>query len=261
MENLTLSTKECLLAAAKAGARQFFGLTNPFFGMEREAVQQEIGALQLSLEKRGYAEVGFDDVFTLKPEVAELIGLCTDCDSYLLAQLAPTGARKRQLLIYAGEKGTALARVQDDEVALSRLAEERVLQTLLEELHPTAAGSAEPCTARIRQGDLAEVRELAVDDPAAAVTRLTEQGCPQPVADLLVRGLRKETARYIFFRTDLRRRTLTQMMALQSEDGAVCMTLEDMEEDLWNAAYLPGGISEEELKDLCPVKGGAHEVL
>lgn len=261
MEKITLSTKECLLAAAKSGAKKFFGLSNPFFGMTGEAVRQEIGELHLSMGKKGYAEVGFDDVFTLRPEVAELIGLCTNCDSYLLTQFIIPGEQKKQLVIYAGKDGFAHAHICGDNVTLDRLEEEMILQVLLNEIRPAATGSGESYGTQMRQSDLARLQSLAIDDPATATNQLTGQGCPHLIAALLVQGFRKEAMRCSFFHTDLQKRTLTQMIALQSEDGAVCMTLEDADEDLWNARYFPGGITAEVLEVLCPQKGADHEVL
>ena len=37
--------------------------------------------------------------------------------------------------------------------------------------------------------------------------------------------------------------------------------LEDLDEDLWKAEFLPGGITEESLKDLCALEGAGHEML
>lgn len=260
MAEITLSTKECLVAAAKAGARNFFGLPNPFWGMSAEAIQQEISELQLSMEKKGCAEVGFDDVFVLKQELAELIGLCTSCDSYLLTQFLLPGEPEKQLVLYAGQGGFAHAHIRGSNVTLGRLEEDALSQTLLAEISLPAAGSAPESQAQIRQSDLAGVQSLAIDDTGAAAQQLMEQGCPEAMAQVLVQSFRHEAARCVFFCTDLQKRTLTQMIAFQSTDGAVYMTLEDAEEDLWKAKYLPEGITAEVLDTLCPRKGAGDEV-
>lgn len=260
MAEITLSTKECLAAAAKAGARNFFGLPNPFWGMSAEAIQREIGELQLSMEKKGCAEVGFDDVFVLKPETAELIGLCTNCDSYLLAQFLLPEEPEKQLVLYAGQGGFAHAHIRGSDVTLGRLEEDALLPTLLEEIGPPAAGDAPESQTQIRQSDLAGAKDLAIDDAGAAARQLMEQGCPEAMAQVLVQSFRHEAARCVFFRTDLQKRRLTQMLAFQSGDGAVCMTLEDAQEDLWNAQYLPQGLTADVLAALCPRKGAGDEV-
>lgn len=260
MEEMTLSTKECLLAAAKTGAKKFFGLPDAFLGMTAAEIRQEREELQLSMEKRGYAEVGFDNAFVLKPAAAELIGLCTGCDSYLLAQYIVPGNRKRQLVLYAGQDGFACARLCGDDVTLGRAEESVLPQMLLEEVRPTASGSAPPVSARVKQEDLARVQHLAMDDPASAAEGLTGRGCPAQIAAVLVQGFRMEAGRFAFFRTDLQKRTLRQMIVLQSGDGAVCMTLADEDEDLWDAQYLPDGVTAEVLEPLCPRKGEGHEV-
>ncbi len=260
MAEITLSTKECLLAAAKLGAKKFFGLSDPFFGMPIEEVRREIGELQLSMEKKGYADVGFDDVFALKPAVAELMTLCTGCDSYLLGQLMAPGEKERQVVIYAGKAGFARACVRGETVTLARVEEGAISQTLLDEMRPSASGSNAPVSTQVKQSDLAQVQSLAIDDPGAAEAQLAGQGCPAPISEILVQGFRKETGRYAFFHTDLQARTLTQMIALQGGSGAVCMTLENADEDLWTAQYLPGGITAEVLEPICPWKGDGHEV-
>ena len=261
MEEMTLSTKECLLAAARLGASKFFGLPDPFYGMTVDEIRRESGELQLSLEKKGYAEVGFDDTFALKPEAASLVGTCANCQSYLMVQLLAPGEKERQLLIYAGEEGLVAADVRGHEVTLRRIGEEAVAGRVLSEIRPAASGSGAKSAARVRQADLAEAQSLAIDEPSKAAELLDSWDCPAEISALLIQGFRREAGRYVFFRTDLRERTLTEMIAVQGADGAVCMRLEDMDEDLWNAEFLPSGITAETLGELCALKGAAHEVL
>lgn len=104
MEEMTLSTKEFLLAAANLGAKNFFGISDPFYGMTVEEIQSECQNLQCSLEKKGYATVDFEGSFELTPEAASLISSCIKCRSYLLVQLGEAGKSTRQFLAYAGRE-------------------------------------------------------------------------------------------------------------------------------------------------------------
>lgn len=260
MEEMTLSTKECMLAAARLGARNFFGIPDPFFGMTADEVRQEAATLQLSLEKRGYAEAGFDDAFVLKPDVDALIRLCTGCNSYLLAQMLIPGEKEHCLVLYAGESGYACARVRGDTVVLSRMEEADMAGILLPEIRPVAEGTQETGSITVKQSTLAEVQSMAIDAPEEAIAQLTAQAYPPTVAALLVQGFRNESGCFAFFLADLQKRTLTQMIALQSVDGAVSMTLEDADEGLWRVEYLPGGITEKTLRLLYPRKGVEYEV-
>lgn len=261
MDEITLSTKECLFAAAMLGASKFFGLPDPFYGMTVDEIRRESSELQLSLEKKGYAEVGFDDTFALKPEAAGLVGVCANCQSYLLVQLLAPEEKERQLLIYAGETGLVAADVRGPEVTLRRIGEDAVAGKVLAEIRPAASGSGAKSTALVKQADLAEAQSLAIDSPSKAAELLDGRGCPTEIAALLIQGFRREAGRYVFFRADIQERTLTEMIAVQGTDGAVCMRLEDVDEDLWNAEFLPGGMTAEILGELCALKGAGHEVL
>lgn len=261
MAEMTLSTKEFLFAAANLGAKNFFGISDPFYGMTAEEIRSECEKIQLSLEKKGYAEVGFEGDFALKSEAVSLITTCIKCRSYLLVQLGEAGKSTRQFLAYAGESGLVGADVQGQEVSLRRMDKESVVPSVLEKIQPPASGSGETCSAVVKQADLAQVQSLAVDEPERAVGQFLDKGCPRELAAVLVQGFRKEAGRYLLFHTDVCERSLTEMMVIQSTAGAVCMTLEDLDEDLWKAEFLPGGITEESLKDLCALEGAGHEML
>lgn len=261
MEEMTLSTKEFLLAAASLGAKNFFGISDPFYGMTAEEIQSECQNLQCSLEKKGYATVDFEGSFELMPEAASLISSCIKCRSYLLVQLGEVGKVTHQFLAYASESGLVGADVQGQDISLRRMDKESVVPSVLEKIQPPASGSGERSRAVVKQADLAQVQSLAVDEPEKAVEQLLDKGCPRELASVLVQGFRKEAGRYLLFRTDVCARALTEMVVIQSAAGAVCMTLEDLDEDLWQAEFLPGGITEEALKDLCTLEGAGHEML
>lgn len=261
MGELTLTARELLFAGAQLGAKKFFGLPDPFYGMTADEIRREIGQLQQSLEKKGYAEMGFDDAFRLTVEAAAMVEVCAKCQNYLLVRLTPPGGTSWQLLFYAGEAGLVQMDARNEVLKLNWIEEEAVAESILKELLPADSGSGETATAVVKQEDLAKAQALAIDDPGKAEELLAGLGCPRPMAKLMVQGFRHEAGYYVFCKSDFQTRTLDEMILLQNESGAVCLTLEDLNENQWNAEYLPGGVSAETLHELCALKGVAHEML
>lgn len=261
MGELTLTARELLFAGAQLGAKKFFGLPDPFYGMTADEIRQEIGRMQQSLEKKGYAEMGFDDAFQLTGEVSAMVEVCAKCQRYLLVRLTPPGEAARQLLVYAGPAGLVQVDARGEELKLNWIDEEAVAESVLKELLPAASGSGEAASATVKQEDLAQAQVLAIDEPEKALELLAGLGCPAPAAKLLVQGFRHEAGCYVLCKSDFQTRTLDEMILLQDESGAVCLTLEDVNENQWKAEYLPGGASAETLRELCALKGAAHEVL
>lgn len=261
MGELTLTAQELLFAGAQLGAKTFFGLPDPFYGMTLEEIRQEIGQMQVSLEKKGYAEMGFDDAFTLKPEVSAMVEACAKCLCYLLVRLTPPGKKAWQLLIYAGEAGLVEVDAKGEELKLNWIDQKTVSNKILAEIRPVADNGSEVSTVVVKQAELAQAQSLAIDEPGKALELLESQGCPSETATLLVQGFRHEAGRYVFCKSDFQTRTLDEMILLQSEGGAVCLTLENVDEDLWKAEFLPCGANEETLRGMCALKGATDEML
>ena len=260
MEELRLTAQELLFAGAQLGAKVFYGLPDPFYGMTLEKIRREMTKMQLSLAQKGCAELGFDDAFSLKEEVRELVEVCAKCQSYLMVRLTPPGEKTRQLLFYAGEKGVVEIQEQGGELTLRWAGPDEVATRVLA-LLPPAAGGGEAFSVSVTQGELAEIQALAIDAPQKALEQLVGRGCPTPMASLLVQGLRREVTRCVLCRSDFRAHAMDEMLLLQGKDGAVCLTLEDAAEERWKADFLPGGATEETLQEQCELKGAADEVL
>lgn len=75
-----MTPKELLVLASKLGAITFYGLQDPFRGMNRAEIKTSIPQLQQQAERRGLAVMGFEQDFTVAPEAAELITICTKCE-------------------------------------------------------------------------------------------------------------------------------------------------------------------------------------
>jgi len=67
-------------------AVEFLGVSDAFFGMSELEMQQELLAIQSSLEQKGYAETDFDGNFTLTNEIRNAINICANCDTFIVVE-------------------------------------------------------------------------------------------------------------------------------------------------------------------------------
>lgn len=255
-----MSARELLFAGAQLGADRFFGIPDPFYGMTEEQILSEIPKLQSSLEKRGLAQMRFDDSFTLTEEAKALVAPCALCRRYLLHVRTFPDGEQQAVLMYTDGDAVVEAECREQEVTLRALGPDDAIPRVLARMCPGCGGADQPA-AHLRRADLATVQAKAIDEPAAARQELETQGCPAASAALLVEGFRHETEFHQLICADLDRRTLDHAMSIQGEQGTLWMTLEDPDEELWLAEYLPAGVDAGRLAALCGKEGADDEVL
>lgn len=255
-----MSARELLFAGAQLGANRFFGIPDPFYGMTEEQILSEIPKLQSSLEKRGLAQMGFDDSFALTEEAKALVAPCARCRRYLLHSRTLPENGQQIVLVYTDGSAVVEAECSGQEVILRALGPDDAIPRVLARMRPGSGGADQPA-AHLRRADLVTVRGDAIDEPAAARQKLETLGCPAASAALLVEGFRHEAEFHQLIHADLDRRTLNHAMSIQGEQGALWLTLEDPDEELWLVEYLPGGVDAGRLAVLCRRKGAGDEVL
>ncbi|MDR0273229.1 MAG: hypothetical protein LBI27_07935, partial [Clostridiales bacterium] len=101
MPEIILTPRELLFISAQLEAVEFLGVSDAFFGMEDGEIQRELLALQSSLEKKGYAEIGVDGEFTLHDSVRETVHICAHCDTYIIADKNKMDKPRLRELYYA----------------------------------------------------------------------------------------------------------------------------------------------------------------
>lgn len=81
-----MTARELMYVAAQAGAKEFYGLKDPFKGVSEADVQDVLTEVQTGLDRKGYAQMDFQGAFVIQEEMAELVKTCAFCDAYLCVQ-------------------------------------------------------------------------------------------------------------------------------------------------------------------------------
>jgi len=222
MEVLQLTARELLFAASELGAETFFGLPDPFFGMDENDIAQEIVELQLTLEKKGYASLGFDRTFKLLPKTTKLIEVCANCERYIVADfVAPDGEYKNLLFYFLGDKAVSVLPSGSELMLKTIEPPDAITQIWAQIFWPQ--GEKTGVSFKLSFESIKRAQQGADDI-------LKKEGCPQPLADILISGFKQTTHFYSISMTDLAAGRFENITCICTEhDGVVLIPLDDIE--------------------------------
>lgn len=100
MSKIELNAREILYLSALAGATEFIGIPDGFYGMDELEIKQEILKIQSELERRGYAQADFDGNFSPTADVMQVIQICAMCDKYISVDKISAINNPTKLLFY-----------------------------------------------------------------------------------------------------------------------------------------------------------------
>ena len=239
MEVLELTARELLFAASRLGAQTFFGLPDPFFGMDEADIAGELVELQLSLEKKGYASMGFDDVFKLSSKAEELIAVCANCERYIVADLGSPDGVYKNLLFYALEDKAVAVYPKDGDLTLRTVEPSGVAGLIWEEMFwPEVKGATPAAAHRLSFACIVEAQNRAGNDPVSASNLLKEEGCPAQLAEILLCGLRRKAYFYSISMADLKGSRFEHLICVCTKANGVLLTASDA--DCWDIRSIDG---------------------
>ena len=199
MGKITLSSCEILYLSTIAGATEFMGIPDGFYGMDELEIKQEILKIHADLEKRRYAQTDFDGNFEASAEVMQLIEICALCEKYISVDKTSAASGATKLLFYFYNNNI----VKIDEVAgkfeltLAQPADigKSILENIswLEHIKENADGKVV-----IPQSLLEQVKDTANSEfsEKAGEDALNKVGCTNGQAKIIYSGL-VGTANYI----------------------------------------------------------------
>ena len=199
MSKIVMNSREILYLSALAGATEFMGIPDGFYGMDELEIKQEISKIQTELENKGYAQSDFDGNFDVNDEIKQIIQTCAMCDKYIsVERLSAGGGTVRLLFYFEGERIVKIEEVSDGfDLTLAKAAEIR--SSILERIDWTAhseiiAGNK----VVIPQSLLAEVKDSAENEFSgkAGESELSKAGCTNAQAQVIYSGL-SGTSNYI----------------------------------------------------------------
>lgn len=192
MNKIELNSREMLYLSALAGATEFIGIGDGFYGMDELEIKQEILRIQSDLEGKGYAQADFDGNFNPKTEVMEVIRACALCERYISVDKISSTSNSARLLFYFYDNRIVKVKAISDIFELTAVNPWDINSYILEHINWIGQGEkfAGP-KVLIPQSLLVEIKGLIENDFSAEIGRkqLYEAGCNDVQAQIIYSGL------------------------------------------------------------------------
>ena len=239
MDSITLSPKELIVLSSMIGAKNFYGIQNPFRGMTKNEIQAEIPDIQLQLEKRGLVSLGFDDSFTMTPLCEAFLPVCALCERYLTIESIASGKIQPSIRIYFRGGEIVLLLYSDEGCELRKMTCDEAVKYLLTSTYSHCTDVTEDCSIfSISQSDLGKIRNIS---PKDALNFLIKADCPASVAEALILGLHQKCEYCSLIAVDLSNNLLNILMCIITAEGCLRLTPTEMhgsKEDIWEISWI-----------------------
>jgi len=223
---IELNIREILYLSALAGAAEFMGIPDGFYGMDELEIQQEIMKIQSDLEKQGYAQTDFDGNFKPDTEVMKVIRVCALCEKYIFVDNISAGSNPVKLLFYFCGGEIIKVKEMSDKYELSPADPEDINHSILEHLNwvSQAEGTAGDRVI-IPQNLLAQVKASTENEFSgeASLEELYKAGCSNTLAKIIYSGLSGASNYYSVIIVDFNseENDVLSIMAVNSKNGSL----------------------------------------
>ena len=253
MCDLKLTAKELLFAASCLGAQTFFGLPDPFWGMDETDIALELTELQLSLEKKGYASVGFDDAFKLSLDAKELVSVCANCEQYIMADLTSPGSLSKSPLFHVCDGKAVRISEEKGSLTLRSIKPSEIAGLIWKEMScPEDDSISSTQTYILPYQCIAKAQELAESAPNRAVSLLVNEGCPEQLARILLEGFSRKAHFCSVSVTDLIERRFEYFICVRNASGSILLTpIPSAADDCWELRSVSSSELRKQLDSLC----------
>lgn len=225
MERISMTPKELLVLASKLGAITFYGLQDPFRGMNRAEIKASIPQLQQQAERRGLAVMGFEQDFAVAPEAAELITICTKCERYMTIDVMVDGTRQPREVMYRYEGSSVLLQERTEEVVLQKVDANALQDRIYEQCFSKYVEfSPQDQDVRLPPMTLTKLRAL---DNSDGVEQLKGYGCTEGLAESIMQGLHGQCPYISLICVDVQNSSCISLLSILSNSGIVRLWLEN----------------------------------
>jgi len=234
MNEIKMNEKELVYIASLLGAKEFFGLRDPFFGMDQSEIAAAISEMQVALDLNGLLEADFLGGVQVSQKARALIEPCAFCDAYALGEYQEQGVAKRFTVYFRGET-TVLLTTEANSAVLSFCTAADICRMLAQALEGTCPPSAdvsnnEQC--RFSYVIVEQARMMALrGDVGSARDKMLTSGLSPSIADAFLSSFIDGSTRSAFVVTNFKENKVDSILCISKLDKLICITRDRSRDD------------------------------
>ena len=236
MRKIQLSQKELLYSAVRTGAKDFIGVTDSSFRVNKKQFMLVSLLAQSSLVEKGYAEFDTDDNFVLSSEIKKAIDICANCETCIIVEERSKGKKPTRQLYY--DKDSLIIKLQqhDENITLIPIdTHETLVKDVLVGIKWEVPVPQFTSTMSLHNEILSKAKAcFSSADKANGVQVLIESGCPDTLANAIAEGLSGDAASLavVAISLDKDKSTLRSVIFTDTKSGIIQLLSDSTDDEV-----------------------------
>lgn len=220
--SIKMNSRELLYAASLVGADYFWGITDGFYGMNEAEIRHEIHTVQNTLFEKGYADLDFNDQFSLKEPVKNLVEHCVSCEKYVEIKKTIFKESTSSRMYYWKKEGLVCVIEENQSYCIEKRDPKGLMQEILDFFRwKEEENSAED----IFYMDQLMLEKLSEEkNQEKLMARLHSCGCPEKMAEILVRRMTGSGTNFMFAAVDMQDDKGITIIGTHTQSGTLKIT-------------------------------------
>jgi hypothetical protein len=256
MSEIRVTGAELLFVAAALGGKSFYGIQDPFWAMDSREIILKQSEAKLSLEKKGYVSLGFDDSVVFESLLEEIVRHCTFCEQYLMLDTIYSGFQQPSTIYYfRHNKAAQLTRGADEEYVLSWIEAHLLFDNVLTRIHKNSVPHRSGSAFTLNTQDMTQLQFQCANGDG---TLDFPPDIPTIMREILESGLRKKGDYSVVTLTDINQRSIKHLICIHTQQGSLRLWQDLIDdENAWKIGYT----NREELDELLRKLVGQYAIM
>ena len=254
MQEIMLSSGELVYVASVLGAKEFFGVSDPFFGMNPGEIAACLSKIQSDLNERGILEMDFSGNVQVCQSVADVVRKCAFCDAYALGAFQADGGTEA-MTVYFKDQAMILLTAQDDTLCVRAAEMEEVvsaISTLLGEQTLGLTGASCKVRSSFHNQTIETLRQLVMaGKDTEAEKEMHKAGIDEAIGKVFMDSFRSGARLYSLVVTSFAANRVDVLLCITSHASLVCIEKdENPDTNGWIASTASGKEVVQGMKEL-----------
>ena len=243
MEAISISITELVVLAGFVSKKYFYGISDPFFGMEPNEILSASESAKPLLDKKGLISYNFDGTIEITEKGQELIDRTLNASVYLFFDGLIDGDKQDRILYYKKADKETLCLYQGTDINIKEGTLSDCVNCVRKIYFDKNVNSKKVDTKFICKIDsLKEIVEFIdeqkdemslIDLKELSKKKLINLGCDNEIANIIIDGLFRSCSYLSFMAGSVKERNLKSSQFIITPNGILCMqTLNNIENEV-----------------------------